>query len=262
MAAARAASLRRAPLLTTAARSAPSSPAFRFALLPAAAAWLVLLLAATRELPLSLCLGAAGFAPDFGATVDAMWSRAAPVRLIGEWTLMVMAMMLPLASPMVRHVADRSFAIRRTRATLLFLSSYLAVWLAAGPPALALLLLAKAGLSAAGLGSAAPLIGCGAAALWQVSPAKARALNRCHGTIPLRARGVHADLDLIRFGLLHGRRCAASCLPLMLPAMLAGHGPATMAMLLFLLLAERAQHRPPLRNGAVVLLLLGVTTAL
>jgi predicted metal-binding membrane protein len=262
MAAAWAVSLRRAPLLTAAARAAPASPAFRFALLPAAAAWLMLLLAPARDLPLSLCLGAAGFGPDFGATLAAMGSRAAPAGMIAEWGLMVAAMMLPLAAPMVRHVADRSFAFRRTRAALLFLFSYLAFWLAAGPPALALLLLAKAGLAAAGLATAAPLIGCGAAALWQVSPAKARALNRCHGTVPLRARGAGADLDLIRFGLLHGRRCVASCLPVMLPVMLAGHGPATMAALLFLLLAERAQHRPPLHNSAVLLLLLGATAAI
>jgi predicted metal-binding membrane protein len=262
MAAARAASLRRTPLLTAAAREAPASPAFRFALLPAASAWLLLLWGPARDLPLSLCLGAAGIGHDFGAAIDAMASRAAPARLLGEWALMVAAMMLPLAAPMVGHVAGRSFAVRRTRAALLFLLSYLAIWLAAGPPVLALLLLAKAGLAAAGLGAAAPLIGCGAAALWQASPAKARALNRCHGTIPLRARGAGADLDLIRFGLLHGRRCAASCLPLMLPVMLAGHGPATMALLLFLLLAERAQHRPPLRNSAFLLVLLGVTAAL
>src|SRR3954469_4448531 len=168
-------------------------------------------------------------------------------------------MMLPLAAPMVRHVADRSFAARRTRAALLFLAAYLAVWIAAGPPALALLLLAKAMLAAAGLGNVSPMLGCAAPALWRVSPAKVRALNRCHGTIPLRARGAGADLDLIRFGLLHGRRCAGSCLPLMLPVMLAGPGPGTMALLLFLLLAERAQHRPPLRNGATLLLLLGAT---
>src|SRR4051812_25170810 len=116
-----AASLHRPPLLTAAARGAPASPAFRFAILPAAAAWLLLLLAPARDLPLALCLGAAGFGPDFGATVDAVWSRAAPWRLIAEWALMVAAMMLPLAAPMVRHVADRSFAIRRTRAALLFL---------------------------------------------------------------------------------------------------------------------------------------------
>src|SRR6476660_9697352 len=128
MAAAWAAFSRRAPLLTAAARAAPASPAFRFALLPAAAAWLLLLLAPARELPLSLCLGAAGFGPGFGATIAAMASRAAPAGMVGEWALMVAAMMLPLAAPMVRHVADRSFAFRRTRAALLFLCAYLAVW--------------------------------------------------------------------------------------------------------------------------------------
>lgn len=261
MAAASAARLRRAPLLTAATREAPASPAFRFALLPAAAAWLVLLLATTRDLPLSLCLGVARFGANLAATFDAAARQAAPAQLAGEWALMVAAMMLPLAAPMVGHVAGRSFAFRRNRAALLFLASYLAIWLAAGPPALALLLLAKPALAATGLAGAAPLLGCAAAALWQASPAKARALNRRHGTIPLRARGFGADLDIVRFGLLHGRRCAASCLPLMLPVMLARHGPGTMALLLFLLLAERAQHRPPLRNSAALLLLLGVTAA-
>lgn len=263
MAGMEAARLRRAPrLLTQAAREAPASPAFLFALLPAAAAWAALLLAPARDLPLSLCLGAAHFGPDLAATAHAITREAAPARLMAEWTLMAAAMMLPLAAPMVRHVAERSFAVRRTRAALLFLFAYLAIWLAAGPPALAMLLLAKAALAAAGLAASAPLLGCAAAALWQLSPAKAAALNRCHGTIPLRAFGAGADLDTIRFGLLHGRRCAASCLPLMLPVMLAGHGPGTMALLLFLLLAERAQHRPPLRNSAFILLLLGVTATL
>jgi predicted metal-binding membrane protein len=252
----------RPPLLTAAARSAPASPAFRFAILPAAAAWLLLLLAPAHDLPASLCFGAGDAGARFVAAADAAVFRAPPLAWLREWALMVAATMLPLAAPMVRHVADRSFAIRRTRAALLFLLGWSAIWIAAGPPALALLLLAKAALAASGLGGAAPLIGGAVAAAWQASPAKTRILKSCHGTVPLRARGAAADLDLVRFGLLHGRRCAASCLPLMLPAMLGDHGAATMALLLALLLAERAQHRPPLRNSAIVLLLSGAVASL
>ncbi len=127
------------------------------------------------------------------------------------WSLMALAMMLPVALPATSHVATNSMRRRRGRAVVEFLVAYLALWLAFG--VLALLLLAMLPLDRAAVLLAAVL---GLAAAWQLSPAKRWAINRCHRTSPLPPRGWRASLGTARFGFLHGGACVASCWPLML----------------------------------------------
>jgi len=118
-----------------------------------------------------------------------------------DWALMLGAMMVPLLGPPLHHLRTRSFVTRRTRATALFVIAYLAVWMLAGIGIL--------GVSRLGW----PVLG--AAAFWQISPWKQRALNRlfCHPAIP--AFGLAADLGAVRFGLSHGVFCIGSCWALM-----------------------------------------------
>ena len=173
--------------------------------------------------------------------------------------LMVLAMMLPLAAPMVGYVAQRSFAERRGRAIGTFLTGFGLVWLlvlvATSVVLLAVLALLPPQLSRWAL----PTL-CVAAAAWQVSMAKVRAVNRCHGVMALRARGWSADQDALRFGLIHGGRCVRACLPAMAPLLMMPHGVLAMAAMTGVLLAERARPRPQYRLSALVLLLLPLTT--
>jgi predicted metal-binding membrane protein len=78
------------------------------------------------------------------------------------------------------------------------------------------------------------------AVVWQFSPVKQRALNRCHAHPELAAFGAAADVAVLRFGLSHGCWCVVSCWALMLVPMLlpAGHVTA-MAIVALLVFSER-----------------------
>ena len=157
--------------------------------------------------------------------------------LVEGSALMLMAMMVPLIGVPLRHVLDRSLARRRVRAVILFLAGYGLPWLVAG----AVLMAAAARISAqASLGLTLGVVA--AIAVWQCSPAKQRCLNRCHARGPLAAFGVRADLDVLRFGLVHALWCIGACSGLMLLPMLLPHGfghLAVMAAVTLWLLSER-----------------------
>jgi predicted metal-binding membrane protein len=99
---------------------------------------------------------------------------------------------------------------------LLFSAGYAALWMAAGVPLVA--------ASQAVHASASPLAAAGLAALgvllWQVSPLKQVCLNRLHGHPALAAFGFRADVDALRYGLVHGFWCVGSCSGSMLLPML------------------------------------------
>jgi predicted metal-binding membrane protein len=249
------------PLLTASARSGLGSPAVRWLLAPAAAAWLALLWLSAGDHALTLCLAPrATLLEGLSANVTVGLAAITPGRWAVEWALMIVAMMFPLLVPMVRHVAARSFAVRRERSVGLFVAGYSVVWLAAGAVSIVVLVLARAGFQTIHLAPWAGLVGCGLAALWQISAAKIRAVNRCHGTIPLRPWPPYADRDAVGFGLLHGTRCVRTCLPVMVLPMVAGYSLGAMAAISAILLAERARAKPQYRLSAIILLLLGLLT--
>ena len=212
---------------------------------------------AARPVP-SLCLSGenlALIARGFDASL-------ATGRLLDEallWAAMVTAMMLPLQVPPLRHVLLRSFRRRRARAVAAFLIGYGAVWGAAGLVMIPLL----AALSTSGL-RAMPLVGASAllaAATWQVLPVRAWAMRRCHRTATVRAYGWSADRDCMAYGCEQGLVCLASCLPLMLAAMIAFPGVLSSLAVAAWLYLERgyqrnlgAQSLLPLLAGALGLL--------
>jgi predicted metal-binding membrane protein len=248
-------------LLTAAARAGAGSPALRWLLAPAAAAWLILLALSAREHALVLCIAPRATLIDgFFAQSAAAFAAIAPVRWAAEWALMILAMMFPLLVPMVRHVAARNFASRRERSVALFVAGYALVWAAAAALSSAGLVLVRAGFQAMDLAAWIGLVCCTLAASWQLSAAKLGAVNRCHGTIALRPWPAHADADAVRFGLLHGTRCVRACLPAMVLPLAGGHGLAAMAAVFAILLAERARPQPQYGLSAIVLVLLGLLT--
>jgi len=249
------------PFLTPDARRGLRAPAFRWSIAPSLAAWLVLLGLSSQDRALALCIAPRATLLDgIFAALAAGFATVEPMRWAGEWTLMIAAMMFPLLVPMIGHVAARSFADRRERSVALFVTGYALTWATAAAAASVALIAARAGVSSLGLASSAGLIGCVLAALWQLAPAKQRAVNRCHGTVALRPFGRAADGDAMRFGILHGTRCVRACLPTMVLPLLGGLGIGAMAVIFTILLAERARHTPQYGLSAVALFLLGLTT--
>ncbi len=249
------------PLLTSSARAGLGSPAFRWLLAPSAAAWFALLWLSAGERSLALCLAPrATLLEGLSANMSAGFAAIAPGRWAAEWVLMIVAMMFPLIVPMVRHVAARSFATQRERSVGLFVASYALVWLAAAALSSGVLVAVRAAFQAIDLAAWTGLICCTLAAAWQLSAAKVRAVNRCHGTVPLRPWAPDAGRDAIGFGLLHGTRCVRACLPAMALPLAGGHGLGAMAAVFAILLAERARPKPQYRLSAIILLLLGLMT--
>src|SRR3954447_2197792 len=159
-----------------------------------------------------------------------------------SWFVMLLAMMTPLLWQPLAHVWDRSLAERRMRAVLLFLGSYFGLWMLA----MAVLALAAVALRiVAGSAAIAFAIAAGAAVLWQMTPAKARLLNRCHAMRPLPAFGLAADVGSLRYGLQVAAPCIGTCWAMMLlPLASDAAHLVVMAMTALGMLSERYSGRP------------------
>jgi len=179
--------------------------------------------------------GAAG-PVDVAAPLSAWRSGAV------HWSLMVVAMMLPLVVTAIRATSRRSLWSRRNRAIGGFLVGYLSPWLVLGLAASAIA--AAIGLEDRRGLPALAAVGFGVAAAWQVTPVKRRAVWSCHRTAPLAPEGWRADRDCIRYGWDIGKRCLVSCWAMMLACVLAGHNLPTMACVGVLGAVERYTARP------------------
>jgi predicted metal-binding membrane protein len=165
------------------------------------------------------------------------WGRA-----LGDWLVMVLAMMLPLMVIPARTTAFGSLWCRRHWAIGTFLAGYIAIWMAAGVLSLVLIAIVR---SVLGPGAAwAAGAGYLAAAAWQTTPWKRRLAVACHRTMPLAPAGWPAHRDCLRFGADHGIYCVGNCGLLMLVSMLSPWYLTMMIVTALLLLYERYQARP------------------
>jgi predicted metal-binding membrane protein len=173
------------------------------------------------------------------AAAPGAWSQAASA--LPSWALMTVAMMGPAALAGVRHTAVNSLRWRRGRAMAEFAAAYLATWTAFGLAALAV----AASVPAAGQVTALSAV-LGAAAAWELTPAKRRALRGCHRSVPLPPRGWRAEAGAVRFGLRNGAACLRSCWCLMLVMTIAPAGQvlAWTAGLTVIVTAEKLLPRP------------------
>jgi predicted metal-binding membrane protein len=159
-----------------------------------------------------------------GSAMAAPWSAAYLVPAFTMWALMMVAMMLPSALPMIllhARVARQWDARAVPRPTLVFALAYVALW--AGFALLAALaqaaLVAAGGVSAMrlslGSASAAALVLLLAAG-YQLSPLKRACLDKCRSPLSFVLRGFRPGWrNQLRLGFAHGAYCIGCCWALM-----------------------------------------------
>ena len=176
---------------------------------------------------------------------------------VAAWTVMVAAMMGPVALPAIRHVALSSLRWRRSRAVTEFAVAYGGLWVAFGAVALAV----TSQLGRSGRLAALVLV---LAVLWQLTPVKQRFLRNCHRAVPLPPTGLRASLGCLRFAWVHGTACMGSCWCLMGVMAVAPSGHLlSSAVLTAVVLGERLAPKPrrTAREATVPLLALAVVLA-
>ena len=140
------------------------------------------------------------------------------------WALMMVAMMLPSAAPMILLHArlDRGTQAQRARDNALFALCYLAVWTGFSVLAVAgqAALIGAGSLSETSLSLGSRVLSAGvllAAAAWQLTSAKAACLEQCQSPIRfVRRYWRPGPAGAVRLGFVHGLYCLGCCWSLML----------------------------------------------
>jgi predicted metal-binding membrane protein len=144
------------------------------------------------------------------------------------WAAMMVAMMMPSASPMVllyarvvRHAESQGRASRATASVTAFASAYLALWILFSLLAVtAQWALEHLGVMSAMMSLRTALLSGGvliAAGLYQLSPVKAACLSHCRAPASfLTAHWRPGVFGAWRMGLSHGAYCVGCCAILML----------------------------------------------
>jgi predicted metal-binding membrane protein len=185
--------------------------------------------------------------PGMASMVDPL-SAGYLLPAFAMWALMMVAMMLPSAAPMILLHArlDRGNDAQRARDSLLFVLCYLAVWNAFS----ALAALTQAALIDVGLLSAASLtLGDRVlvaallliAAVWQLTPARSACLAQCQSPLQFVLRYWQPGAaGAVRLGLRHGLFCLGCCWGLMLLLFVGGvMNLAWVALLAAVVFAEK-----------------------
>lgn len=207
-----------------------------------------------------------------GLGID-LWSADYLGPAFTMWAIMMVAMMLPSAAPMIllhTRIDRATTSSQRLAHTVLFSLAYLLVWTgfsAAAALAQALLidfdLLSAVSLALGDHMFAAVLLA--AAAIYQLSPAKAACLKQCrspvHFIMHFWSPGVKG---VLRLGLMHGLYCVGCCWGLMLLLFVAGvMNLAWIAVLAALVLVEKlASPRWHASKAIAALLLAGAMAML
>jgi predicted metal-binding membrane protein len=208
-----------------------------------------------------------------GGMSAAGWSVGAALLFVGVWTLMMAAMMLPAAAPMILTFA--SAQARRNHAaaapTWIFIAGYLFVWSAVGVVVYGVV---QVGADASNyLGSVdraiwgplvlgVTLVGAG---LYQFTPLKRVCLRHCRSPIAFVA--LHwrdGRLGAVRMGIWHGAYCLGCCWALFAILVVAGIMSLTWMLVLTLVVFAEKVFPHGQRVSATIgaaLIVLGVVVA-
>jgi len=208
-----------------------------------------------------------------GGMSAAGWSFSGAVVFVAIWTVMMAAMMLPAAAPMIMIFA--SAQARRGQAALvptwIFTGGYLLVWLAAGVivyVTVEVVTDTASHLGAIERGAWAPLalgIILIMAGVYQFTPIKRVCLRHCRS--PFAFVAMHwrdGRLGAVQMGVLHGIFCLGCCWALF--AVLVAAGAMSLAWMLALTLVVFAEKVLPLAQITsyaigVALVILGVAVS-
>jgi predicted metal-binding membrane protein len=195
------------------------------------------------------------------------------VAFIGAWAVMMAAMMLPSAAPMIAlySAVHRNIGATGQRGvpTALFAVAYGLVWAAVGVP----VYFATLGVSA--LASSEEMVGMAlpygvalvlvAAAVYQLTPLKSVCLRACRSPLGFLIGNWRAGLDgTLRLGLNHAAYCVGCCWALMAVLVAAGAmGLAWVVLVTLAVFAEKVLPRGEWTARAIglALLALGVVVA-
>ena len=162
---------------------------------------------------------AAGHVHHGGSATVQPWT----VTWVGTWTLMVAAMMWPLAVPTVSAIGRAAFRGWRAALVVACLCSLTVLWLVSG-----LAVAAVAGALGVRAGSTAwPLSWVAVAVLLTLSARRARVLWQCSRLSAVAPGGLRGLRTASVAGVVEWRRCAMLCGPVM-TAMVVGHDPVLM----------------------------------
>lgn len=213
-----------------------------------------------------------GGMPSGGDTMAAMhgggqmWTSAYLVPAFAMWALMMIAMMLPSAAPMILLYARFSRQMEHgTANTVSFVLSYLTIWgLFSALAAVSQAVLVSIAAASAGTlklvdarlaGLLFLLVGA-----YQLSPLKTACLDQCRSPLAFLMQGWRPGWKgAARLGVRHGLYCLGCCWALMLLLFAAGvMNLAWIAVLTFIVISEKLAP-PNIRVRQIVaVLLLGV----
>jgi predicted metal-binding membrane protein len=201
------------------------------------------------------------------------WSLASAVMFVAVWTVMMAAMMLPAAAPMI--VIFAAAQARRTRDTAvpawIFTAGYILVWLSAGVLVYVLVQIGSdiaTRLTSADRATWAPLaLGATliAAGLYQFTPLKRVCLTHCRSPFAFVAQHWRdGRVGALRMGLRHGGYCLGCCWALF--AVMVAAGVMSLAWMLLLTLVVFVEKVLPQGRRAataigIALVVLGLVVA-
>jgi predicted metal-binding membrane protein len=211
--------------------------------------------------------GMAGAGSHMAMPHDQPWGGVDFLLMFAMWMVMMVAMMLPSAAPMILLFASANRKRQQDQdpylPTSLFAGAYIVVW--AGFALIATLAnwaLHSRGLMTSMMGSALPLWGGGlliAAGLYQFTPLKRSCLNKCRSPLAfLMSEWREGRLGAFVIGLRHGGYCLLCCWALMALLFVLGVMNLTwIAVLAIFVLLEKLASSGPWLSRASGLLLLG-----
>jgi predicted metal-binding membrane protein len=193
------------------------------------------------------------------------WPAVTLLPLFLMWCVMMVAMMLPSAMPMVLTFAavthNRQRQGRPYIPTALFVSGYVAIWCAfSAVAAVSQWLLHRQALLSASMATTSAIFGgmmLVGAGIFQFTPFKRSCLTRCRGTLEfILTRWREGRSGAFQMGLEHGTFCAGCCWALMALLFVAGvmniFWVAALTALVFLEKILPAQARVSLASGVAL----------
>lgn len=174
-------------------------------------------------LPIALALGT-GTALAWGLLLAGTIEPASPIAFLAGWLLMMAAMMLPSAAPMIVLFAGLAPGprLRANLACAAFVAGYALVWGAVGVGVLLAGWLVTAAVPESVLGGAVALVLI-IAGLYQLSALKDACLRACRSPLDFLVMRWRPGLaGALRLGIEHGVYCLGCCAGLM--AVLVGAG--------------------------------------